>query len=257
MRLVALDVADRIAGRHDDLTPPRRAIEEIGGFDFREIGRQLADLAIRHGQLAPDGHVIDAGCGYGRLAVPLAPFLTAGSYTGFDISRQPIRWCRSHIGSRFPRFRFHYLDIRNAHYNRRGRIEPAGVVWPAENATATLVLAASLFTHLTDAAARHYVREAARILRPGGRCIASFFLINDESRPRIEAQRTEPKLQLLNDDIAVQDVNDHEAAIAYGEGLVRDMFHAAGFRIVDVLYGMWCQRSDAATYQDFVIAERI
>lgn len=245
-----------LAGRRDPLTPPRRAIEAIGGFDFREIGRQLADLAIDRGQLAPDGSVVDAGCGYGRLAVPLTAYLRTGSYIGFDISRQAIRWSRSHITSRFPQFCFKYLDIRNAHYNRRGRIEPSAAVWPARDASATLVFAASLFTHLTNAAARRYIDESARVLRSGGRCVASFFLIDEESRPRIAAQRTEPKLQFIGDDIAVQDENDHEAAIAYREEIVREMFTSAGFRVVEILYGMWCERAEAKTYQDFVIAEK-
>lgn len=251
-----LDLGDRISGRRDPMTPPRRAIEEIGGFDFRQIGNQLASMAIDFGKLEPDGHLVDAGCGYGRLAVPLTGYLTAGAYTGFDISRPAIRWCERHITARFANFRFAHLDVRNGHYNRRGTIAAEQAVWPVPDASATVLFAGSLFTHLTFSAVRRYFEEAARVLRPGGRCVASFFLINDESRARIEARRGEPKLRFISNDVAVQDVDDPEAAIAYSETVIRSVFAAAGFRIIDILYGSWCERPSAVAYQDFVIARR-
>jgi cyclopropane fatty-acyl-phospholipid synthase-like methyltransferase len=40
-----------------------------------------------------------------------------------------------------------------------------------------LVFAASVFTHVLPANVAHYFREAARILRPDGRCIFSFFFV--------------------------------------------------------------------------------
>ncbi|MGZ7079218.1 MAG: class I SAM-dependent methyltransferase [Thermoanaerobaculia bacterium] len=257
LRLGMLDLFDGVTGRRPEMTPPRRAIEEIGGFDFQKIGAQLAAIAIDSGALHRESHAIDAGCGYGRLAVPLTRFLTAGSYLGFDISRPAIRWCSREISSKFPRFAFVHLDVRNGHYNPRGRFAAEHVIWPAGDSSAGLVFAGSLFTHLTLPSVEHYLREAARVLSPGGRCIASFFLLNEESRAKVNAGRGQPKFQFLSNDVAVQDPNDPEAAIAFDERTIRDRFVAAGFRIIEIKYGSWCERFDAATYQDFVIAEKV
>jgi SAM-dependent methyltransferase len=256
LRLTALDLFDAASGRRPDMTPPRRAIEEIGGFDFQKIGEQLAAIAIESGAIRDDSRVIDAGCGYGRLAVPLTSFLTSGSYAGFDISRPAIRWSANEISARFPRFTFTHLDVRNGHYNPRGRFSAEEVTWPADDASAQLVFAASLFTHLTLPSVEHYLHEAARVLRTGGRCVASFFLLNDDSRAKISAGRGQPKFEFLSNDVAVQDPRDPEAAIAFDERTIRDRFAAAGLRIIDVKFGSWCERFEAATYQDFVVAEK-
>ena len=56
--------------------------------------------------LRPDHHVIDIGCGSGRLALPLTNFLRRGRYEGFDIDPDMIAWCRRSITPRHPDFGF-------------------------------------------------------------------------------------------------------------------------------------------------------
>ena len=40
-----------------------------------------------------------------------------------------------------------------------------------------LVFAASVFTHLVPETTARYIREAARVLKPGGRAVFSFFIL--------------------------------------------------------------------------------
>ncbi len=51
---------------------------------------------------------------------PLAGYLTdAGSYRGFDVVPAGVDWCRRHISSRYPNFRFDLADLANTRYRRR------------------------------------------------------------------------------------------------------------------------------------------
>ena len=56
----------------------------------------------------------------GRAAVALIPQLPSGTYEGFDIVPQFIRWCRREITSRHPNFGFQLADVQNRQYNRNG-----------------------------------------------------------------------------------------------------------------------------------------
>jgi len=55
----------------------------VGGDEAR-IGPIERDIVIAAG-LAPDGDLVDVGCGSGRLAVYLVDHLQAGSYLGTDV----------------------------------------------------------------------------------------------------------------------------------------------------------------------------
>ena len=71
--------------------------------------------------LKPDERVLDAGCGIGRIAVPLTEYLDeSGGYEGFDIAPEGIAWCRENITPRYPNFRFQVADIYNKSYNPEG-----------------------------------------------------------------------------------------------------------------------------------------
>ena len=64
--------------------------------------------------------MLDVGCGIGRLARPLAGYLSIdGTYAGFDVDAAGIRWCRQRYGH-FPQFSFAHADVRNARYNPGG-----------------------------------------------------------------------------------------------------------------------------------------
>jgi len=70
-----------------------------------------------------------------------------------------------------------HLDVRNAHYNPGGTLSPDEALFPADDASIDVAFGASIFTHLLEPAARHYLAETARCLRPGGVLLAS---IHDE-----------------------------------------------------------------------------
>ena len=250
-----LDAVDRLAGRRDALTPPRRSIF-VGPGDFRAVGDEMLGHMVELAGLRPDSRVLDIGCGIGRLARPLAGHLSAaGSYAGFDVVPEGIDWCRRRIASRHPSFEFRLVDVRNGKYNPAGTDDPAGFRFPWPDADFDVAAATSVFTHLTEAAARNYLREAARVLRPGGRLLATFFVLDPEARELIAAGRADQGPFHESDGVLVADPGAPEEAVGYEPDVLGERLEAAGLRLVSLHPGSWPGRA-GRSYQDLVVAER-
>lgn len=204
------------------------------------------------GRLQNHERVLDAGCGAGRFAVALRNYLDLGDYVGFDIHRPAINWCRRTIETVHPNFRFTLVDVRNKHYNPRGQIRPEDFVFPCASRSVDLVFASSLFTHLTPTAADRYLGEISRVLKPGGRFVGSFFLLNDHTLSVLS--RTSPSFIPLDSVHAVQNPDDIEAAVAFDEQAVQDALRKHGLIPSRIEYGGWSFRPRSLSFQDFVLA---
>ena len=126
----------------------------IGG-EFDAFGIIERELLIQCG-LQQDGYVIDVGCGSGRLAKPLAQYLS-GPYLGTDIVPDLIDYARQLAGR--SDWRFELAD---------------GLRIPEVDGVADIVCFFSVFTHLLHEESYIYLQEARRVLKPGGRIIFSF-----------------------------------------------------------------------------------
>jgi SAM-dependent methyltransferase len=180
LRLRAADAADRARGRRDSLTPPRRYLDFVGDSDFRATGEAFLDHFHELAGLRPEDRVLDVGCGIGRMARVLASELRPpGSYDGFDVVGEAIAWCARHYLETPAPFRFTHADLRNVQYNPGGRGSASTYRFPYGDDAFDLVIATSVFTHLLADEAANYLAEAARVLAPGGRLFATWFLLGD------------------------------------------------------------------------------
>lgn len=219
-------------------------------------------LTAKLGGLKPHERVLDAGCGLGRMAVPLMPYLKdPGSYDGFDISPEGIAWCQQHITSRKPNFRFQVADIRNTQYNPNGNQKANEYRFPYDDQSFDLVFMASVFTHLMPDEIQQYLSETSRVLKTNGRCVISYFLLNDASVKRIAAGKLNPPQRSFNHDYGtyrVQNKQVPEAAIAHDERSVRELYRRYGLDIKEpVNYGRWAGRKSGLGVnhnQDLVLA---
>jgi SAM-dependent methyltransferase len=255
LRDLTLDTADRLRAR-SDLMPPRRL---LGGdySEFQRIGYEFKRYFIELGGLEPHHAVLDVGCGPGRMAVPLMDYLTSeGRYEGFDVVPREILWCQEQITPRRPNFRFQVADVRNRHYNPDGDVSAAEFRFPYDDASFDLVVLASVFTHMLEPEVERYLSEVGRVLRPGGRCIVTYFLLNDDSRRRIAADESYFSFPAGDGAARFENPDDPEAVVAYDESFVRDRHAATGLPIESVHGGYWCGRSDYLTWQDVVVASR-
>lgn len=173
-----LDAFEGVTGRRDAMTPPRR-LQYVGrGEDYEATGAFWRDRLVAEHNLPSDGSVLDIGCGVGRTAVALLPDLARGSYEGFDIVPQFIRWCRRQITSRHPNFRFELADVRNRQYNRSGGVPADAYEFPYADGRFDMAFAASVFTHMRPIEIRRYMSEASRVLKPGGLLLTSVFAVD-------------------------------------------------------------------------------
>jgi SAM-dependent methyltransferase len=258
LRLRALDVRDRVAGRADSLIPPRR-LHFVGHAesDFARTGDEFLEHFIGLGGLKATDRVLDIGCGIGRMARPLAGFLDAGAarYDGFDVNPQGIAWCRERYAAEHPDFTFAVADLFNARYNPAGTQSAQEFRFPYADASFDFALATSVFTHLLEGEADRYLGEAARALAPGGRLLATWFLLDDGSRAAIGAGRA--ALPFLDADQRMAVVSDAvpEEAIAFDRGWVAETAARHGLTVSAVHAGTW-RRASGPSFQDIVVATR-
>lgn len=224
----------------------------IGDGEFAAIGEELFRLTLDPGGLQPGDRVLDAGCGLGRLAAPLARYLDAsGRYTGFDVVEDAVWWCRRQF-RQDSRFAFFHADVQSAMYNPRGRFAAEAFRFPLPDGSQDFVIATSLFTHLLAPAVERYLLEAARVLRPGGRLFATFFVLDGAAGGERAAYRfAHPRGPARLEDPATP-----EAAVAYPPAWLQEALGRAGLQ-ARIHPGGWTGRSGGLTFQDLVLAERI
>lgn len=243
----------------NDLLPPNKLIDSIGG-GFREIGNEFLQYFIEIGGLKPNEKVLDVGCGVGRMAVPLIDYLNEdGRYEGFDIMPKCIDWCKKNISSNYPRFQFQLVNIYNKNYNPNGTINALEYMFPYEDNTFDFVFLTSVFTHMLPAGVDKYLSEIARVLKNEGRCLITYFILNEEALGLIQSKRSSLDFRYsLTDHCRTTDGITPEAAIAYDESFIRMLYHKYNFRLAEpVYYGGWCGRAKGLSYQDIIIAEKM
>jgi SAM-dependent methyltransferase len=228
---------------------------------FRKIGVDLVRrLAIDAG-MEPAHSVVDIGSGIGRVAIPLTQYLSErGSYHGLEIIRRAVDWCNEHISAHYENFRFTHLDIRNPHYNPRGRLILRKAAMPIEADSADIVFLASVFTHIGEDEATVYLQKIASMLKPGGRLWSTWFLLDEETKDLVRRGSTGFKRQntQLTGAVTHEFRADHPgAAVGFDERFVLDTMDDAGLRPTLVKKGRWCRRRSVSDgYQDVIIAER-
>lgn len=250
---------ERGLGISDPLTPPRELRRMVGPFDDARHYREVASSVFRHFVdecgLKSNEDVLDIGCGCGQMAAPMTQFLSgSASYEGFDIDPSMIDWCRRHITRRFPNFHFQCLSIANSYFKPEGKLDAATLEFPYKSASFDFVFAKSVFTHLLPAETDNYMAETARVLRSGGRCWISFFLLNPESLAAIEGKRSTLDFRHIRDGYRTVNPDRPENAVAYDQSTIESLFPKHGLELLrPPSLGSWPGRS-AAGYQDSILA---
>lgn len=137
--------------------PPRLIVRVAGTADvgwFLESGRLAAEsvqeaLARHDRPIEELGALLDFGCGCGRVTRHWAG-LERTAVHGADANEHAIAWCRA--------------NLPFAQFASNGLAPPLHYA----NGSFDFVYALSVFTHLPEDLQHAWVRELARLLRPGG-----------------------------------------------------------------------------------------
>ena len=251
------DHTDVWFGKRDPLVPPQRLSHFIGDGDFREVGEIYFRLLLTLGGVQPADRILDVGCGIGRTAVPLTKYLTTGCYHGFDIVPIGIKWCRRTITPRYRNFRFHLADLHNPYYNPKGRNAAEEYRFPFTNNSFDFVFLISVFTHLQTPAIANYLREISRVLSPGGRCLITYFLLNEESISLIQEGKSSLPFIPGEGGTMITNPTIPEAVIAHPETTIRALYEECGLLFQEPIhYGSWCFRGYGLDLQDVIIATK-
>lgn len=255
------DVVGRMVGRDDPLVPPTRLMFDgpRGVRAYRDNGREFLAHFRTLGRLRPTEDVLDVGSGIGRKAMPLTGFLASTArYEGFDLNPVGVEWCQEHISSRFPNFRFQRADVYNAHYNLEGAAKASEYVFPFDDASFDFVFLGSVFTHLVPADLDNYVGQIARVLRPGGRMLATFFLLDDETRRLTADGVAFYDFRHHRPGHSIVDPGDPEYAVAYETLDIVETVRGRGLEVDDesIFLGSWAGRRYGLSFQDIVVATK-
>jgi SAM-dependent methyltransferase len=250
-RLATWSVVDRVRG--GGVAPGYGGL--IGEGDFDAVGLEFLGYFRDLAQLDPTERVLDIGCGLGRMAAPLTTYLTTGSYCGFDVVKPGIESCRRRFAS-YPQFEFDHVDVYNGKYNPKGRIRPSEFRFPYGDAEFDFAFASSVFTHMLSTDVERYLRETARVLRPGGRSLATWFLMTPENAALVERGQSEIAFEPHGGDVWLADAREPETAVAHELEAVRELYARAGLEIDEPIRpGTW-SGGEGLSYQDLVIAHR-
>jgi SAM-dependent methyltransferase len=267
MTLGSIDLAvTEPAIRLEDFVPPQELFPARA--NYAEVARNLFNVLVTGASVLPGERVLDVGCGTGRVAVPLAEYLgETGSYEGFDNSAARIDWCNERIAPLHPRFRFQTLDVYSSLYNPDGALKGDEVVFPYEPDEFDVVFLFSVFTHMLGDDVAHYLTEIARVLRPGGRALISWILLNEESRRALEEQSADRRDPSQNAHDAafghrigpafVSAPKAVEAVVAFEEVWALARYADAGLTVQrPIHYGSWYGREGTLMNQDVVLARK-
>jgi len=205
--------------------PPLEMRELVGptqldAFD-NPSGRPVYDY------LEPSAYerVFDFGCGCGRVARQMAlQDPRPGMYVGIDLHPGMIRWCQRNLQPVVPNFTFFHHDIYHVRFNPVAG-KPPTAPFPVEDGQFTLVNALSVFTHLTQEHAVHYLRECARILRPDGVLHASWFFFDKRDYPMLHE----------HDNVLYVSYEDPGAAVIFDRDWVVNTAREIGLRVCKVV----------------------
>lgn len=225
------------------MIPPKGLIF-IGSGDFEKQGIVNLEWMKAYTNLQPDSSVLDIGCGIGRMAIPLTTFLKNGQYDGFDIMKTGIDWCIKKIHSRYPNFRFKWVDAHNELY-RNSAVKANALTFPYQNSSYDIQIATSLFTHMMPDDMQHYFSEMYRVAKIGGQIYATFFVINETpiNNPSFSFPYKYENYSLMDKNVAT-------ANIAFTETFLLNCIKKSGFEIRKIIPGFW-REGKAVTNQNF------
>ena len=131
-------------------------------------------------------------------------------------------------------FKFHHADIYNKEYNPNGKQLASEYRFPFADTSFDFVFLTSVVTHMLPNDTAQYLKETlAGSKQPGGRCLITWFLLNDESTKLIASQASQIAFVHETDGCLVKNREIPELAVAYPELTVRNWYQQHALTIAE------------------------
>jgi SAM-dependent methyltransferase len=168
--------------------------------------------------------VLDFGCGCGRVARQMMQQSPRPErYEGLDLHAGMVRWCTENLTPLAPEFTFRHHDVLYAGFNP-GEGKPLHDCLPFPDDEFSLIVAISVFTHLTQDQTEAYLAEMVRVLQPDGILLATWFLFEKQDFPMMQEHQN----TLFINEFDVRN------AVIYSRDWVRSAAADAGLRLYEV-----------------------
>lgn len=251
------DIYAGITGKRHPMEPPKGLIY-TGHGDFIAHGMRHLGYLKKFAQLRPEHHVLDVGSGMGRSAAALTTYLNnEGRYDGFDVVKLGVDWCIKKITSRFPNFHFRYIDLKNDLYKSKGA-DATQFIFPYHENKFDIVFLMSVFTHMSVPEIEHYLDEIHKVLKPGGKCLATFFYFDEATLQSIKTGTTAIKFDTDRGHYRLTDAGVTSANICIEYSYLKNMIESRGFKINETIKGYWRNFAEKKDndYQDMIVMEK-
>jgi SAM-dependent methyltransferase len=168
-----------------------------------------------------------------------------------------VGWCRDTLTpASGGLLEFGHLDVRNERYNPGGAMAADEATFEVSDGVVDVAVLTSVFTHMYAAEIVRYLDELRRVLRPGGRALTTFFMLDETwLECELAGRSPTPMRFALGVDCRYHNEEDPLHAIGFAPTWIRAAAADAGFVVYAVRAGTWCGRRAARGYQDTVVLE--
>lgn len=256
------DVLDILLRKKYSLTPPMSIRLKAGDYwsprYYRKKGYSRFQFFQKYCHPKTNAHILDIGCGTGQMAVQFLSYLNEeGLYQGMDVNKEEIDWCMRNIKPLRKNFRFSVVNVCNKIYNPEGEVHAEHFHFPYKKNSFDFVILLSVFTHMVPKDLENYMREIFRVLKKGGKCFMTFFLLNTYSLSSLHHKRTTIVFPAKYLQYRVLDPRNPECAVAYNEDFIEAILKKSGFqKKLPIHYGSWSGRKKSWDYQDLIIVSK-
>lgn len=240
--------------------PPIWMMNVIDSHDHEHFVSSMRGLFpefVNRAKLTAESNILDIGCGCGRLAIPFSYFTDSGSYWGVDVWDEGIEWCKTHISTRKPNFRFETLASNNNYYREAydaSKPNSYKLSIIPDNSL-DFAFAISVFTHILEHDSRQYLEELARCLKPTGIAYLTGFVIDRHFFKYVDLTKQHTAVKEVAPGVW-QAYQGQDFFAGYTQSKWRSMVEAAGLQIVSYETGSWAEKPGARLYQDtFIIVK--
>ncbi len=215
-----------------------------------------------------DNMILDVGCGSGIIGIASEPFIEKkGRYIGLDVNEKDINFCKNHYPDES--FLFKHLCTFNQAYAPEQR--QCGRQWDIPDKSIDMLTALSVWTHLNEKDAVFYFKEIGRVLKPGGKAIVTFFLLDKTYYDSLEIRSDKPgryhntnQTKWIFDNPCSQSgmwfnpkwVKMTEDAVAITERGIDTLISNTGLNICDIHTGNW-KEVPGIFFQDVLVFSKV